>query len=253
MPWLQSRPADEPSPPPTGGRSIGRLAASPFAHRGLHGRGRIENSRAAFRAAIAKGHGIELDVQASADGHAFVFHDYELDRLTDETGRVSDRTAAELQRIRLRGSDETIPTLPEILELVASRVPVLIEVKSPDTNVGALCLSVRRALEGYRGTVGVMSFNPAVGRWFAAHAPRITRGLVVTEQGKKSLRGWLERRFSLWRAAPDFLAYDVRDFPSRFARAARRRGLPVFTWTVRNARDAKLGRTNADQIIFEAG
>jgi glycerophosphoryl diester phosphodiesterase len=232
---------------------MARLAASPFAHRGLHGRGRIENSRAAFRAALAKGHGIELDVQASADGHAIVFHDYELDRLTEETGRIDERTAAELAQVKLRGSDETIPALPEILALIGSRVPLLIEVKAPDGNVVPLCLSVRRALEGYRGAVGVMSFNPEVGRWFARHAPRITRGLVVTEKDKKSLRGWLERRWSLWRARPHFLAYDVRDFPSRFARSVRRRGLPVFTWTVRNARDAKLGRSNADQIIFEAG
>ena len=231
---------------------MGQLTASPFAHRGLHGRGRIENSRAAFAAAIAKGHGIELDVQASSDGHAFVFHDYELDRLTEETGCVADRTAAELARIRLRDSDETIPTLTEVLGLIASQVPVLIEVKAPDRNVTALCLSVMRALEGYRGQVGVMSFNPEVSRWFGLHAPRVTRGLVVTESDKGRLRGWIERRFALWRARPDFLAYDVRDFPSRFASLARRRGLPVFTWTVRNARQAKIGRTNADQIIYEA-
>ncbi len=233
-------------------KPIGVLTASPFAHRGLHGRGRVENSRAAFAAAIRKGHGIELDVQASSDGHAFVFHDYNLDRLTDESGPVAERTSAELQRIPLKDSDETIPTLAEILELVASQVPVLIEIKARDRHVTPLCLSVFRALDGYRGPVGVMSFNPEVVRWFASHAPRITRGLVVTESDKGRLQGWIERRFALWRAQPDFLAYDVRDFPSRFASNARRRGLPVFTWTVRNAKQAKIGRTNADQIIYEA-
>jgi len=212
----------------------------------------VENSRAAFAAAIRKGHGIELDVQASSDGHAFVFHDYDLDRLTEETGLVAERSSAELQQIRLKDSNETIPTLAEILELIASQVPLLIEVKAPDRQVTALCLSVLRALEGYRGPVGVMSFNPEVSRWFALHAPRITRGLVVTESEKGRLRGWIERRFALWRAQPDFLAYDVRDFPSRFATSVRRRGVPVFTWTVRNAKQAKIGRTNADQIIYEA-
>jgi glycerophosphoryl diester phosphodiesterase len=231
---------------------MGRLTAAPLAHRGLHGRGRVENSRAAFIAAIRKGHGIELDVQASSDGHAFVFHDYELDRLTDESGEVAHRTSAELRQIRLKDSEETIPTLVEILELVASRVPLLIEVKAPDRHVTPLCLSVLHALEGYRGPAGVMSFNPEVVRWFAAHAPRITRGLVVTESDKGRLRGWMERRLALWRGQPDFLAYDVRDFPSRFASKARSRGLPVFTWTVRNAKQAKIGRTNADQIIYEA-
>jgi glycerophosphoryl diester phosphodiesterase len=252
MPSSPSRPVEQRSGQVAGRKRIALLSASPLAHRGLHGRGRVENSRAAFAAAIRKGHGIELDVQASQDGHAFVFHDYELDRLTDETGPVAERTSAELQCIRLKGSKETIPTLPEVLELVASQVPILIEIKAAHRHVTALCLSVLRALEGYRGPVGVMSFNPEVTRWFALHAPRITRGLVVTESEKGRLRGWIERRFALWRARPDFLAYDVRDFPSRFATSARRRGLPIFTWTVRNAKQAKIGRTNADQIIYEA-
>ena len=248
----RSRPADQAPAPSSGRKRIARLTAFPLAHRGLHGRGRIENSRAAFLAAIRKGHGIELDVLASSDGHAFVFHDYELDRLTDETGPLAERSSAELERIKLKGSDETIPSLSEILALVASQVPLLIEVKAKDRQVSPLCLSVIRALEGYRGPVGVMSFNPEVARWLAIHAPRVARGLVVTESDKGRLRGWIERRFALWRARPDFLACDVRDFPSRFARGARRRGMPVFTWTVRNAKDAKIGRTNADQIIFEA-
>ena len=58
----------------------------PFAHRGLHGPGIAREQPRAFEAAIAAGHGIELDVQASADGQAIVFHDYELERLTGATG-----------------------------------------------------------------------------------------------------------------------------------------------------------------------
>src|SRR5687767_5976352 len=73
-----------------------RLGAVPFAHRGLHGPGVPENSRAAFEAAIREGHGIELDVQASIAGFAFVFHDEKLDRLTDETGFVREREAEEI-------------------------------------------------------------------------------------------------------------------------------------------------------------
>jgi glycerophosphoryl diester phosphodiesterase len=237
-----------PAPDP---RRVARLTSAPFAHRGLHGCVRVENSRAAFEAAIRLGHGIELDVQASADGYPFVFHDYELDRLTDETGPVAERTAAELRKVRLKDSGETIPTLREVLELVASRVPLLIEVKAPGRNVVQLCLSVFRALEGYRGPVGVMSFNPEVSRWFALHAPRVTRGLVVTESGRRRLRGWAERRLGLWRARPDFLAYDVRDLPSRFAARARGRGIPVLTWTVKGGKQARIAAKHADQMIYE--
>jgi glycerophosphoryl diester phosphodiesterase len=228
-----------------------RLAALPCAHRGLHGPGVLENSRAAFDAAIARGYGIELDVQASRDGEAFVFHDYRLERLSHGEGDVAARTAAELQRIRLRTGGETIPSLPEVLALIGGRVPLLIEVKAPDRRVAPICLAVFRALAGYRGPVGVMSFNPEVARWFASLSPKTPRGLVVTESGRRRIRGALERRWSLWRAKPDFLAYDIRDLPSRFPARQRRRGLLVFTWTVRSEADRARAARHADQIIFE--
>ena len=224
------------------------LIARPFAHRGLHGPGRVENSRAAFEAAIAAGHGIELDVQASVDGEAMVHHDYELDRLTEGHGAIRTLGAAELGRIRLKGSDETIPALTEILALVAGRAPLLIEVKSPGRRVATLSRAVLRALEGYAGPVAVMSFNPGIGHRFARHAPRILRGLVVTEEGRPRRR-WFRRRLALWWSRPDFLAYDIRDLPSRFAAAS---GLPVLTWTVRSGEERARAAQYADQIIYEA-
>lgn len=247
-----SRLIDEALAPAPDRARVLRLTPVPFAHRGLHGGGRIENSRAAFAAAIGKGHGIELDVQASRGGDAMVFHDYALDRLTGEQGAVATRSAAELERVKLAGTDETIPPLPEILALIGGRVPLLIEVKAKDRLVAPLCLSVFRALDGYLGPVGVMSFNPEVARWFASHAPRVVRGLVVSEDGKRGLKGMVERRLSLWRARPDFLAYDIRDLPSRFAARARARGLAVMTWTVRDARQHRTASRHADQIIYEA-
>jgi glycerophosphoryl diester phosphodiesterase len=229
-----------------------RLGAVPFAHRGLHGGALVENSGGAIAAAVARGCGIELDVQLSRDGEAMVFHDYELDRLTIEQGPLAGRSAAELQAIRLYIGNEVMPRLPEALAMIAGRVPLLIEVKSPDRRVGRLCAAVALALRDYRGPVGVMSFNPEVGRWFARRAPALLRGLVVTESGRRGLRGRIERRFALWRARADFLAYDIRDLPSRFAEAARGRGLAVYTWTVRSERERECAAAYADQIIFEA-
>lgn len=237
-----------PAPPE---RRVGFLRGRRFAHRGLHGDGRVENGRAAFLAAIERGDGIECDVRLSIDGTAFVFHDAMLDRLTEEQGTLATLTAGSIGRTMLKGTDETVPRLEEILTLVGGRAPLLIEVKAPDRHVGRLCLAVRRALEGYRGSVAVMSFNPQVGRWFADHAPRITRGLVITEEGKKGLRGRAERHLALWRARPDFLAYDVRDLPSRFAAAQRRRGLPVLTWTVRGRAAEMAAAEHADAPIYE--
>jgi glycerophosphoryl diester phosphodiesterase len=237
-----------PAPDP---RRVAGLISLPFAHRGLHGSGRIENSRAAFEAAIAAGHGIELDVRPSLDGEAFVIHDEDLERLTGSRGAVGRLSSAKLRSIALSGCDETLATLTDILRLIGSRVPLLIELKAPDRRVARLCLAVVRSLEGYRGPVGIMSFNPEVGRWFARHAPRVTRGLVVTESGKRGLKVRVERHLALWRAKPDFLAYDIRDLPSRFAAAQRRRGLSILTWTVRSEDERARAAAHADQIIYE--
>jgi glycerophosphoryl diester phosphodiesterase len=245
-----SRLIDEAFAPAPEPRRIAPLIAHPYAHRGLHGRGVIENSRGAFRAAIAAGHGIELDVQASRDGDAFVFHDYDLDRLTEARGAVYDHDADELAAIRLSGSDETIPELSEVLDLVGGKVPLLIEIKVRGAAYSQLCYSVSLSLAQYRGPVGVMSFSPRVGRWFARHSPETLRGLVVTERGRR-WRGGLSRQIAAWWARPQFLAYDVRDLPSRFAARARRRGLPVFTWTCRNAEDRARAAAHADQPIYE--
>jgi glycerophosphoryl diester phosphodiesterase len=241
MPSSQSRKAE-----------LGRLGAVPFAHRGLHGGALVENSGGAIAAAVERGFGVELDVQLSSDGEAMVFHDYELDRLTAGRGPVAGRTAAELQSVPLKLCGEAMPRLAQALSIVGGRAPLLIEVKSPHRRVERLCAAVAGALARYEGPVAAMSFNPQVGAWFARHSPDTLRGLVVTESGDRGLKGRIARPLALWRAQADFLAYDIRDLPSRFAAARRRRGLPVYTWTVRSDSDRARAEAHADQIIFEA-
>lgn len=245
-------PLDRWRAPPPAPRKVSWIAGTTFAHRGLHGPGAPENSLAAFERAIARGLGIELDVQRSGDGQAMVFHDWELDRLTGESGPVARRSAEQLGALRLAGTGQCIPTLRQVLDLVAGRVPVLIEIKSRrEARATALCLPVRRTLEGYRGPHAAMSFDPRVSGWFASHSPLTTRGLVVTEGDDKALPGRLRRHLALWTARPDFLAYDVRDLPSRFAAAQRARGIPVATWTVRSAEHRERAAGHADAPIAE--
>ena len=223
-----------------------------FAHRGLHGDGVIENSIQAFARAIARGMGIECDVQRSADGQVAVFHDFSLDRLTAEQGPVARRTLAELQAIEISGNGGPIPSLRQLLDQIGGQVPLLIEVKTrKDTRVAAFCLAIRRVIEGYPGPLAVMSFDPRVSRWFARHSPHVLRGLVVTEEDDKALPGMIRRRLALWHGKPQFLAYDIRDLPSRFARGQQRRGLPLLTWTVRSPELAERAAAHADAPIAE--
>lgn len=229
------------------------IAGTRFAHRGLHGRGVPENSLAAVSAAIAAGYGIECDVQRARDGTSMVFHDWELDRVTDETGEVARRDAGSLAQVTLKGGDaQRIPTLAALLDLVAGRVPLLIEVKSrKGARVSAHCLAIRRALEGYRGPHGVMSFDPRVPKWFAAHSPGTPRGLVVSEQDDEALPGRIRRFLALRHARPDFVAWDVRDLPSRLAASQRRKGRPLATWTVRDDEHRARAERYADAPIAE--
>jgi glycerophosphoryl diester phosphodiesterase len=240
------------APPPRPER-VQWLREWSYAHRGLHRVGVPENSLSAAAGAIAGGLGIECDVQKSRDGEAMVFHDWELDRQTARTGATGARTASELAAIGLSGGEgDRIPYLRELLARVGGRVPLLIEVKSRrERRPAPLCLAVRRALEGYAGRVAVMSFDPRVSRWFSVHAPQVVRGLVMTEENERTFAGHMRRHAWLWHARPDFLAYDVRDLPSRFAGSQRRRGLPLLTWTVRSSELRERAEKYADAPIAE--
>ena len=174
------------------------LAAHAYAHRGLHGDGVPENTLSAFRAAMAAGLGIECDIRKSSDGRAVVFHDAELERLTGRAGAMGARSVGDLTAIMLTGSEETIPTLRDALDLVAGKVPLLLEVKSDDRRpVDAICRAVRRDLDGYQGLAAVMSFDPRVPRWFAEHEPDVLRGLVVSEQDSRTLVAAIKRKLSV--------------------------------------------------------
>lgn len=231
MPWSKCATPDLGDP-----ARLGWLTAQGYAHRGLHSDGVPENSLAAFSAAIAAGLGIECDVHKSRDGRAIVFHDEELERLTGHSGLVADSTVGDLTALHLRGTDQRIPTLRDMLNLVAERVPLLLELKTDGKRpVGPLCRAVRRDLEGYAGPVGVMSFDPRVARWFAQRQPELARGLVVSEQNARTLIGAVRRRLAVFHAKPDFIACDVNDFPSRFAAGQVRTGRKLLSWTVRSA------------------
>jgi len=96
-----------------------------------------ENTMPAFEAALASGAEVlELDLQSTADGHAVIFHDDTLDRTTDASGALEDRTLAELQTLDAGGwfgsgwVGTRIPTFEEFLPLLQkSDARALIEFK----------------------------------------------------------------------------------------------------------------------------
>ncbi|MEQ5788323.1 glycerophosphodiester phosphodiesterase [Erythrobacter sp. NFXS35] len=223
-----------------------------YAHRGLHSVGVPENSRAAAEAAIAAGMAIECDVQMSRDGVPLVFHDWELDRLTEERGMVAARPAADLCRIRLMGTDQIIWPLTDLLELVAGRVPILVEIKShPAFALPQACIAIAKVLADYAGPSAVMSFDHRMGEWFARHAPEMLRGLVITDTLDHGFKSAWRAPHALERAAPEFLASDVRDLPNALVGLWRETGRPLLTWTARTPETRARGLANADALIAE--
>lgn len=228
------------------------LTQHEFAHRGLHDSRTAENSPTAFAHAMEAGLGIECDIRQSREARAIVFHDAETERLTGQPGRLDNLGVGAVAQLRLLTGGDPVPTLRDLLRQVAGGAPLLLELKvDAGRSVSRLCREVRRDLEGYSGPVAVMSFDWRVSRWFARKAPGILRGLVVSEQGRRTLSASVRRRFAFWKARPQFLAYDIRDLPGSFPAGQRKRGLPVLSWTVSSPALRERAQIHADAPIAE--
>lgn len=240
------------------------LLVRPITHRGLHDRfdGRPENAIEAFQAAMDNGYGIELDLQISKDGVAMVFHDYHLDRLTGAKGPVAQRTAAELGAIQLTGGEATIPTLTAVLDLVAGKVPLLIEIKDQDgemgPNVGPLEEATAAALSEYKGDVAVMSFNPHAVIAFGKAAPSVPRGLTTSAFDPADWAPLPNSVCSRLRDIPDFdssgacfISHEAADLARPRVADIKGGGFPVLCWTIKSQKQEAEARKVADNVTFE--
>ena len=258
------------------------LIARPIAHRGLHdpARGVVENTLAAAEAAAAQGFAIECDVQLSRDEEVFVFHDDTLDRLTDATGALTEKSAADIRRARIvspsaaeragraqRARLETIPTFAEFLALVAGRVPIICELKSRFDGDWRIGDRVAAAAASYDGPLALKSFDPDLVAYLRLRHPRLGAperpcpiGVVAEACYDDPSWGFLsaEQRRACEtfdhraRSEPDFLSWNVDDLPHKTPFFEKQlRGLPVMTWTVRTAGQREAACKWADQIVFE--
>ena len=237
----------------------------PIAHRGLHDRGRgiIENSHAAFEAAIAGGYGVECDVQLSSDGVPFIFHDDEFERLTAASGPSDARPIAEVQKLTLTGSaaGQVPQTFVEFLAQIGGRTQMQIELKQQKTPQGTktLAAAVTKALRNYKGPYTIESFDPNL--LAAVHAEGLTCpvGIITYAYDQPAWEGKLSggTKFLLrhllhwpWTRFDFISCRNVSlDLPAvRFFRAL---GKPVTAWTIKSQAEADAAALRADQIVFE--
>lgn len=240
------------------GRADMELLRCDYAHRGLWREHIPENSLAAFAAAVRIGCGIELDLQLSKDGVVMVFHDDTLKRLCGVSGRIQDLTCAELKRLRLCGTAETIPSLSEVLSLVRGKVPLMLEIKGERADP-ILCQQAVHLMDAYMGPFGIVSFSPLILRWFKHYRPTYARGQLVTKitrhqrKGSRAVNFLLSHLLLNLLSRPDFLSVNKR-YRSRpvFRLCLSVLRIPCFVWTVRTPQERRLCRRQGFYSIYES-
>ncbi|WP_277210176.1 glycerophosphodiester phosphodiesterase [Isoptericola croceus] len=213
----------------------GTVAA--LAHRGFsHGHANLENSMAAFAAAVDLGYRyVETDAHGTRDGVAVALHDESLDRTTDASGLVADHSWDEVRRARIGGT-EPVPLLRDVLGTWPG-LRVNIDVKG-DSGIEATAAAIEATASHDR--VCVTSFSPPRRR---ATLARLSRP-VATSAGRSEVVGFLAgarlRAQPLVRAAlrrVDALQVPVDEdgvtvVDARTLAAAHRAGRFVHVWTV---------------------
>ncbi|GHA12558.1 phosphodiesterase [Devosia pacifica] len=237
----------------------------PVAHRGLHDRtaGIIENSAAAFRAAIEAGFAIECDLQLTADGRPIVFHDDDRERLTGRTGAVADTSFEEMSSIPLLDSaaGDCPMQFADFLALVDGRALLQVELKHQRDEEGTdrLARAAAECLADYTGPVTVESFDPRLLVLVRKHGFSGPLGIITYDYDPeghhstlgeeqrfilKNLLHWHETRFDFISCAKNAL-----DLPA--IRFWRELGVPVTAWTIKSQAEADAVASACDQIVFE--
>lgn len=224
------------------------ICKTPIAHRGLHNdNGAPENSLNAFKNAIEKSYAIELDVHQLKDGNFAVFHDNSLKRVCGQNIKISSLTTEDLKNYKINGTDQTIPTLDEVLETVKGKVPLLIELKSFKVN-GKMEAELYKKLKQYKGEYAIESFNPVSLNWFKNNAPEVPRGQLMPD---------LTNIFLIGNTLSNMLINSQATMPHFIATSASAVGKvengdkPLLSWTIKTKEQYDRVMQYCDNTIFE--
>ena len=246
-------------------RPIPQLQGYDYAHRGYWStndpgeNNRPENSLAAFRAAVEKNYGIELDVHLTKDGHLVVHHDDSLKRLTGVDIRIARSTLKEVRACKLPNG-EPVPTFDEVLKAVNGRVPLVVEVKAEDGNHNLLSRAVYERMKRYNGPWCLESFMPGAVKWFRQNAPEVIRGQLAFDHagtGKTAFLFWrnigIASMLQNFASRPDFVAFEAKSVKWHTLSIHLLRLMKpwLVAWPVRSQEDMDKQRGKWDLQIFE--
>jgi len=209
-----------------------------IAHRGFAGL-YPENTLTAIEQAAPRADLIEVDVRRCGSGELVVHHDETVDRLTDESGRIGDFSAAELADLNVAGSGDGVPTVERVLEAVPPAVGLDLELKE-----SGLVADARRLVDGIDNEVWLSSFDVPVVETATAETDLPTV-LIVDDAAEAGI----ERAAGLDCAG---LAPHWRLVDFALLERAHRSDLSVYPWTIGDGERAEnLAKMGVDGIIAD--
>ncbi|MFF8959688.1 glycerophosphodiester phosphodiesterase [Streptomyces sp. NPDC014894] len=198
-------------------------------HRGVMGVEPENTLRSFVRAERCGMDAIELDLHLSKDGALVVMHDAEVDRTTDGTGPIAEKTLAELRELDA-GGGERVPLFEEALDAVRS--PLQAEIKDVAAARALAEVMLRRDLVP---RVTVSSFHDEAVAEISALVPGVRTVLIASRWGAD-----IVARARAVRA--DTLALNIRRLTLETVEQAHTEGIEVIGWVVNTQEQLRLAR-----------
>ena len=182
-----------------------------------------ENTLSSFRRALELGvDAVELDVRRTRDNELVVIHNADVNKTTDGSGAVNELTLEEIQRF-VTEKGEHVPTLEDVLDAVAKRVKVLVELKEAGTEEQVISLIRKKRLTE---NVIIISFHEDALRKVRELSDEVETGLIYVRH-KNPIQAALDLK-------AEYLLPLYRFTHSSNVKKAHEAGLKVIVWTINN-------------------
>lgn len=215
-----------------------------IAHRGVFDNKLVpENTIPAFKKALELNYPIELDVQLTKDNTLVVFHDEDLKRMANRNEKIKDLDYAELKKIKILDTKETIPKFEDVLKLIKDKILIDIEIK--DTKkIKETCEILMEELKEYKNYV-IKSFNPKIVRYINTNYPDVEVGYLIHNKYPNKFLDWLlKSTLIISYCQPDFLAISKKLLKTKkFQKLSKK--YPILVWTIKDNKEIK-----NDKLIY---
>ncbi len=223
-----------------------------FAHRGLHNKICPENTLLAFKHAVEHNFDLELDIQLTKDNLIVVCHDHTLTRLSGVDIKIGNVTYEELQKYKIRDTNETVPLFTDVLDMLPSSTKLLVELKKSNKNKLLVSLFLD-TIKKYNFTYAVLSFDPRIVNLFRKNANDLIRGFIRKEKPTNSiiLNFFLKVMPVIKVTKPDYIMHKLPDLPNKKVEKLIAKGIPILAYTARSKEELEYVKERYDNAVFE--